>query len=114
MLSACSTVEPPCAASPFKSMLCTLLRLRLVFEMSVRETVPEEIRRVTADRNEAFAPLTGNLSLHEPDLDLLCFAVLAARLDDVTYRNSLSAGRQVTPSESDRPLSSRFMRNPLV
>ena len=47
--------------------------VELVFEMSVREIVLEEIRRVTADRNETFAPLTDNLSLHESDLDLLCF-----------------------------------------
>ncbi len=60
--------------------------------LSVRETIVGEILRVAANQNKTLAPLTDDLSLHESGLDSLCFAILVARLEDITGRDPLSSG----------------------
>ena len=59
--------------------------------MSVRETVVDEIRRVAANQNKTLAPLTDDLSLQDSGLDSLCFAILVARLEDITGRDPLGS-----------------------
>ena len=58
--------------------------------MSLRETILDEIRSVAANQNKTLAPLTDNLSLNDSGLDSLCFAILVARLEDITGRDPLS------------------------
>jgi len=62
--------------------------------MSLRETIFDEIRRVAATQNKALAPLTDDLSLQDSGLDSLCFAILVARLEDVTGRDPLGAAEE--------------------
>jgi len=60
--------------------------------MSVRETIFDEFRRVAANQNKILAPLTDDLPLHNSGLDSLCFAILVARLEDITGSDPLSSG----------------------
>jgi hypothetical protein len=57
----------------------------------MRETIFDEIRTVAANQRKALAPLTDDLSLHESGLDSLCFAILVARLEDITGRDPLGS-----------------------
>ena len=59
--------------------------------MSLRETIVDEIRRVAANQNKTLAPLTDDLSLNDSGLDSLCFAILVARLEDITGRDPLGS-----------------------
>jgi acyl carrier protein len=58
--------------------------------MSLRDTILKEIQTVAANQNKTLAPLTDALPLHDSGLDSLCFAILVARLEDVTGRDPLS------------------------
>jgi acyl carrier protein len=58
--------------------------------MSVRATILKEIQTVAADRNKTLPPLTDALPLNDSGLDSLCFAILVARLEDITGRDPLS------------------------
>jgi acyl carrier protein len=64
--------------------------------MSLRATILKEIETVAADQKKTLAPLTDALPLNDSGLDSLCFAILVARLEDITGRDPLSEaqGRQ--------------------
>jgi acyl carrier protein len=58
--------------------------------MSLRATILKEIETVAANQNKALQPLTDTLPLNDSGLDSLCFAILVARLEDITGRDPLS------------------------
>ncbi len=58
--------------------------------MSVRDVIMKEIQMVAANQNKTLPPLTDSLLLNDSGLDSLCFAILVARLEDVTGRDPLS------------------------
>jgi acyl carrier protein len=58
--------------------------------MSLRATILKEIETVAADQKKTLAPLTDALPLNDSGLDSLCFAILVARLEDLTGRDPLS------------------------
>ena len=58
--------------------------------MSMRATILNEIHAIAASQQKTLAPLTDDLFLHDSGLDSLCFAILVARLEDITGRDPLS------------------------
>ena len=58
--------------------------------MSLRATIVNEMQTVAADQNITLPPLTDELPLNDSGLDSLCFAILVARLEDITGRDPLS------------------------
>ena len=58
--------------------------------MSLRDTILTEIQTVAANQNKTLPPLTDTLPLNDSGLDSLCFAILVARLEDVTGQDPLS------------------------
>jgi acyl carrier protein len=58
--------------------------------MDLRATILDEIRTVAAERKKQLPPLTDELSLQEAGLDSLCFAILFARLEDITGDDPLA------------------------
>ena len=52
--------------------------------MSIRLTILKEIETVAAEQQKTLAPLTDDLPLMDSGLDSLCFAILVARLEDIT------------------------------
>jgi hypothetical protein len=64
--------------------------------MSLKDVILGEIRKVAAEQNKLLPPLTDSLHLNDSGFDSLCFAILAARLEDITCRDpfeSLEVGR---------------------
>ena len=59
--------------------------------MSLKATILDEIRAVASRQQKALAPLSDDLSLHDSGLDSLCFAILVARLEDITGRDPLGS-----------------------
>ena len=59
--------------------------------MSLRATILDETRTVAANQKKVLGPLTDDLSLHDLGLDSLCFAILVARLEDITGRDPLGS-----------------------
>jgi len=59
--------------------------------MSLREAILDEIRLVAARQHKTLAPLTDVLPLHDSGLDSLCFAILVARLEEITGRDPLTS-----------------------
>ena len=57
----------------------------------MRSTILEQIRAVAAEQEKTIAPLTDDLPLLESGLDSLCFAILIARLEDITGRDPFGA-----------------------
>ena len=57
--------------------------------MTTKDLVLHEIRRVAGNQNKTLAPLTDSLLLSDSGLDSLCFAILVARLEDLTGRDPL-------------------------
>lgn len=57
----------------------------------LRATILNEIRTVAAEQGKACARLTDDLALDESGLDSLCFAILIARLEDVTGHDPLGS-----------------------
>jgi hypothetical protein len=49
-----------------------------------KEILLREIRTVAAEQAKPLAPLTDSLALLDSGLDSLCFAILVARLEDIT------------------------------
>ncbi|MBV9290541.1 MAG: acyl carrier protein [Hyphomicrobiales bacterium] len=49
------------------------------------------MRSVAAEQNRTLAPLTDDLAIGDLGLDSLCFAILVARLEDLTGRDPLTA-----------------------
>ena len=62
--------------------------------MSFKAAILDEIRSVAASQKRELAPLTDDLLLHDSGLDSLCFAILVARLEDLTGRDPLGSGEQ--------------------
>jgi hypothetical protein len=58
--------------------------------MSLRATILNEIQTVAASQKKTLPPLTDALPLNGSGLDSLCFAILVARLEDITGRDPLS------------------------
>jgi len=56
----------------------------------MRAAILNEIKTVAAMQRKDLAPLTDDLPLSESGLDSLCFAILVARLEDMTGRDPLS------------------------
>ena len=54
--------------------------------MSIRLTILKEIEAVAAEQQKTLAPLADDLPLMDSGLDSLCFAILVARLEDITGR----------------------------
>jgi len=52
--------------------------------MTIRLTILSQIQQVAAEQKKILAPLTDDLSLLDSGLDSLCFAILVARLEDLT------------------------------
>ncbi|MGO9742213.1 MAG: phosphopantetheine-binding protein [Roseiarcus sp.] len=52
--------------------------------MSMRLTILKEIEAVAAEQQKTLVPLSDDLPLMDSGLDSLCFAILVARLEDVT------------------------------
>jgi acyl carrier protein len=52
--------------------------------MTIRLTILSQIQQVAAEQKKTLAPLTDDLSLLDSGLDSLCFAILVARLEDLT------------------------------
>jgi hypothetical protein len=59
--------------------------------LSLREKILAEISTVAAEQNRTLAPLTDDLSLTDSGLDSLCFAILVARLEDMTGDDPLTS-----------------------
>ena len=57
--------------------------------MSVRATILNEIHTVAASQEKTLAPINGRPSPQRLGLDSLCFAILVARLEDITGRDPL-------------------------
>ena len=62
--------------------------------MSLKATILDEIRTVAANQKKTLAPLTDDLSLHDSGLNSLCFAILVARLEDITGRDPLGSAEE--------------------
>jgi hypothetical protein len=58
----------------------------------LKATILNEIRGIAAEQGKACAPLTDDLALHDSGLDSLCFAILVARLEDITGRDPFGSG----------------------
>jgi hypothetical protein len=56
-------------------------------KMSVRDTILTEILSVAASQEKTLVPLMDDLPLNDSGLDSLCFAILVARLEDITGRD---------------------------
>ena len=52
--------------------------------MSSRSIILSEIRIVAVEQKKSLPPLTDDLALLDSGLDSLCFAILVARLEDLT------------------------------
>jgi acyl carrier protein len=59
--------------------------------VSLKATILDEIRVVASRQQKALAPLSDDLFLHDSGLDSLCFAILVARLEDLTGRDPLGS-----------------------
>ena len=59
--------------------------------MSIRLTIISQIQQVAAEQKKALAPLSDDLPLLESGLDSLCFAILVARLEDLTETDPFTA-----------------------
>ena len=59
--------------------------------MSIRLTILKEIEAVAAEQQMSLAPLTDDLPLMDSGLDSLCFAILVARLEDITGRDPFAS-----------------------
>jgi len=62
--------------------------------MSLRAIILEEIQTVAANQRKTLPPLTDALLLNDSGLDSLCFAILVARLEEITGRDPLGEVRQ--------------------
>jgi acyl carrier protein len=58
--------------------------------MGLRATMFHEIRAVAEEQEKQLPPLTDELSLQEAGFDSLCFAILFARLEDITGGDPLA------------------------
>lgn len=59
--------------------------------MDVRATIINEMTAIAAENNRKLGPLSDSVTLVESGLDSLCFAILVARLEDITGHDPLSS-----------------------
>jgi hypothetical protein len=59
--------------------------------MSARSTIFDEFARVAEEQEKKLAPLRDDLPLLESGLDSLCFAIIVARLEDITGKDPFAA-----------------------
>jgi hypothetical protein len=59
--------------------------------LSLREKILAEICTVAVEQGRTLPPVTDDLSLTESGLDSLCFAILVARLEDITGSDPLTS-----------------------
>ena len=59
--------------------------------MSIRLTILKELEAVAAEQQKTLAPLSDDLPLMESGLDSLCFAILVARLEDLTGQDPFAS-----------------------
>jgi hypothetical protein len=64
--------------------------------MSLKGTILDEIRTVAANQKMTLAPLSDDLFLSDSGLDSLCFAILVARLEDITGRDPFGSGQEAS------------------
>ena len=64
--------------------------------MTLRTVVLDQIRTVAAEHDKSLPLLADDLALVDSGLDSLCFAILIARLEDITGRDPFakSAGQR--------------------
>jgi hypothetical protein len=55
--------------------------------MSLKSTILAEFVRVAEEQEKKLAPLRDDLPLLESGLDSLCFAIIVARLEDITGKD---------------------------
>jgi hypothetical protein len=58
-----------------------------VADMSARSTVLAQFVQVAEEQDKKLAPLRDDLPLLESGLDSLCFAIIVARLEDITGKD---------------------------
>jgi hypothetical protein len=63
--------------------------------MSARSTVLAEFVRVAEEQKKKLAPLHDDLPLLESGLDSLCFAIIVARLEDITGIDPFAANDEI-------------------
>jgi len=59
--------------------------------MSIRSTIYQEIADVAAEQQKTLATMSEELPLMESCLDSLCFAILVARLEDLTGQDPFAS-----------------------
>ena len=57
----------------------------------MRSIILDEIRTIALDQNKELPELIGDVDLQGLGFDSLCFAILFARLEDITGRDPLNA-----------------------
>jgi hypothetical protein len=63
--------------------------------MSARSTILAEFVQVAEEQEKKLAPLRDDLPLLESGLDSLCFAIIVARLEDITGRDPFGAEEEM-------------------
>jgi acyl carrier protein len=63
--------------------------------MSVRSSVITQFEQVASEQNKQLAPLSDDLTLLDSGLDSLCFAIIVARLEDLTGLEPFSTTEDV-------------------
>ena len=63
--------------------------------MTIRDTVIDQIKRVSTQQNKSLKPLTDDLPLLDSGLDSLCLAILVANLDDELGIDPFGSGDNV-------------------
>ena len=58
--------------------------------MSLRATVFEEIESIARAHDKRMPPITDDLVMMETEFDSLCFALLVARMEDITGTDPFS------------------------
>lgn len=64
--------------------------------MSVKAQIFSAIEKVALEQNKKLPPLTDDLPLEKTGFDLLCFAILVARLEDTLGVDPFSAESAVS------------------
>jgi hypothetical protein len=63
--------------------------------MSARSTILAQFVRVAGEQEKKLAPLHDDLPLLDSGLDSLCFAIIVARLEDITGRDPFAAEENI-------------------
>lgn len=66
-------------------------------EMSVRSEIISQFKLVASEQDKQLAPLSDDLPLLDSGLDSLCFAIVAARLEDALGLDPFSTAEDGFP-----------------